>query len=85
MCCVTDAHGDKQSSMHADELTVHGEHDVKTWMQQDLKRERPGAPPPVGKSLQAQQARHVFLKCCLLRCEAGCFACMQTFLPNDLV
>jgi hypothetical protein len=23
--------------VYADELTVHGEHDVKTWMQQDLK------------------------------------------------
>jgi hypothetical protein len=43
--------------VYADELTVHGEHDVKTWMQQDLKIERPGAPPPVGKSLQAQRAR----------------------------
>jgi hypothetical protein len=28
--------------VYADELTVHGEHDVKTWMQQDLKRERRG-------------------------------------------
>jgi hypothetical protein len=46
--------------VYADELTVHGEHDVvKTWMQQDLKIERPGAPPPVGKSLQAQQDKQV--------------------------
>jgi hypothetical protein len=41
--------------VYADELTVHGEHDVKTGMQQDWKRERPGASPPAGKSLQAQQ------------------------------
>jgi hypothetical protein len=40
--------------VYADELTVNGEHDVKTWMQQDLNIEKPGAPPPVGKSLQAQ-------------------------------
>jgi hypothetical protein len=33
-----------------DELTVHGEYDVMTGMQQDLKRGRPGARPPVGKS-----------------------------------
>jgi tRNA G18 (ribose-2'-O)-methylase SpoU len=25
--------------VYADELTVHGEHDVKTWLQQDLKIE----------------------------------------------
>jgi len=25
--------------VYADELTVHGEHDVKTWIQQDWKRE----------------------------------------------
>jgi hypothetical protein len=42
--------------VYADELIViHGEHDVKTGMQQDWKREGPGAPPPVGKSLQAKQ------------------------------
>jgi hypothetical protein len=34
--CVTNAHGDKQSSVCC---SVHGEHDVKTWMQQDLKRD----------------------------------------------
>jgi hypothetical protein len=45
--------------VYADELTVHGEHDVKTGMQQAWKRERPGAPPPVGKSLQAQQDKQV--------------------------
>jgi hypothetical protein len=28
--------------VYADELTVHGEHDAKTWMQQDLKRESNG-------------------------------------------
>jgi hypothetical protein len=27
------------NNVYADELTVHGEHDVKTWMQQDLKTE----------------------------------------------
>jgi hypothetical protein len=47
--------------VYADELiTVHSEHVVKTGMQQDLKRERPvRAPPPVGKSLQAQQDKQV--------------------------
>jgi hypothetical protein len=39
--------------VYADELTVNGEYDVKTWMQQDLKREQPGVPPPVGKSTHA--------------------------------
>jgi hypothetical protein len=42
---------------HADELTVDGEHDVKTRMQQDLKREKRGAPPPVGKSPAKGPAR----------------------------
>jgi hypothetical protein len=40
-------------------------------MQQDLKRERPGAPPPVGKSLQAEQDKHVTrtLRTLLLACR----------------
>jgi len=42
--------------VYADELTVHGEHDVKTWMQQDLKIEKPGAPPPVGKYMFTLEA-----------------------------
>jgi hypothetical protein len=53
------AHVEKQVTTSELTVTIHDKHDVKTcmagWMQQDLKRERPGAPPPVGKSLQAQQ------------------------------
>jgi hypothetical protein len=43
-------------------LYVHGEQDVYTWMQQ-VKSGLPGAPPPVGKSLQQakQTGRQVAL------------------------
>jgi hypothetical protein len=38
---------------HVDKvITVQDWHDMKTWLRQYHKRERPGAPPPLGNTLQ---------------------------------